>query len=283
MREERVEISSWEQFRGLRYDSGGHYVLTEDINLDETPGVQINKFRGILDGNGYSIKNLHSSDDHVPALIQENEGVVKNLSFTGFDIESENNPVGGICVDNHGEIKNCSVEANLKSKIAVGGIATGNTGDIDNCSFRGSLEGAEVGGIATDNHDGFVKECQTSGQLKVTKILVGGIIGINDGSVKNCSSEVIITTDNQDYKSVTGGLIGKNHGLVSDSFFHGDIKPEEDSIKGTLVGRNKHTVRYSYTTIKDYSMIGEDLAVSKNNSIENDVNRIESIIIARDL
>lgn len=129
----------------------------------------------------------------MPSLIDTNKGIIKNVKFKGIKISSNDKAVGGICTHNKGEIKNCRVEGNLKSKKAVAGISLYSTGKITNCKFEGRIksDNKQVGGILEKNHDGIVENCHTSGHI-ISDFFIGGVIADNDGMVKSCTSDATV-------------------------------------------------------------------------------------------
>lgn len=281
--DEITEIESWEQLKKIRFDSDRHFKLVSDINLEENPGVQIHKFRGILDGNGHKIKNIHSDyGETMPSLIHKNEGIIKNLHFTGIDIRADEDTVGGICIHNHGEIINCSVEGNLESESQVGGICLYSTGKIVGCEFEGTINSndSQAGGIMEENHDGLVENCHTSGQIEAEGF-VGGLIADNDGKVESCSSDATISNSKK-FANYLGGLIGVNHCQVFESYFYGDINKERtaEGKEALLAGKNTHTIKKCYAVSDRYPLIGKENGISRHTECKQNLNQIKTALVA---
>lgn len=145
-------IRTVEDLYGINNDTAGKYILMEDIDLSGTkPGGDwdtghgwqpIKKFTGVLDGNGYRIKNLtiydgidNSNKDEYGikemGLFSEigRDGIVKNLGLTDIDICIEKDRVydgtGGIAGNMAGgEISSCFVTGEINAPLSsyVGGI-----------------------------------------------------------------------------------------------------------------------------------------------------------------
>lgn len=94
-------ISTNEQFKAIANDLAGNYVLTASLDFsDEKIEMIEGEFSGILDGNGYSIKNLRleklASDNvwnHTTALFRRFSGTIKNIAFENATVYVENNVV----------------------------------------------------------------------------------------------------------------------------------------------------------------------------------------------
>lgn len=125
-----ITISSAQEFDlilNLPKASSCHYVLTSDIDFEGKSSKaygSIEKFTGILDGNGHYIKNM-------------------NISKPETNVVSESSSINmGLVLYNCGEIKNlgfknCTIEAFVSSHAVntFGIIAGKNEGVIDNCTF----------------------------------------------------------------------------------------------------------------------------------------------------
>lgn len=181
-----------------------YYSLTKDIDLEKYDWSPINNFKGILDGNGYTIKNLsvnrvgNLNDSAVhTGFIQVNEGTIKNLIFDNvnlqvnyqYDSSKERRLRGGIVALNNGKISNLQVInsnfdlAIIEEKSAsghdinpvldLGGIAGWNCGEIEYCTLsRSTLRGYLN---AKSNY------CETYS-------VIGGIAGTNKNNISNSIS-----------------------------------------------------------------------------------------------
>lgn len=194
----------------------------------------ISNFNGILDGNGYSIKNLYiKTESSVIALISNinEQGTVKNLVIDNAYIEG-NRVIGSIAGRNCGTISNC-ISQNAK--------ITGS----------GNISGTVIGGICGYNYakGKLVKSTNKSEVISKYK-LCGGICGYSlGGNISNCTNYGKITGNCQ-----VGGIAGDSQGnqdnivTVSDCINYGAINEkynkEQNGEIGGIVGCN-----YKYSEI----------------------------------
>jgi len=100
----------------------------------------------------------------------------------------------------------------------------------------------QVGGLVGCN-EGTVRDCYSSGSVTGESYVgyVGGLVGDNSGTVSNSYSSGNVTGDVK-----VGGLVGWNYGTVSNSYSTGSVTG--NSSVGGLVGWNYGTVSNSYST-----------------------------------
>jgi len=166
-----VDISTADDLHRIREDMYGVYRLTADIDLSDieyTPiGTPTSPFHGILDGNGYSIKNLniHSPNQSHVGLFSRNAGVIINLTIENSNITGRDN-AGVIAGQNLGSIIDSSALniARLAGGSSTGGLAGSNTGTI------------------TGSH--------SSGDAFTGIDHVGGLVGFNTGTIQKSYSTI---------------------------------------------------------------------------------------------
>lgn len=139
------------------------FFLTRDIDMSYTysaandtswtpVGTAKNPFKGIFDGQGYTIKYLYISsqaaDDqglfgHVTGV----NAVIKNLGVTG-SVTARGKNTAAICADfNFGTIANCWTSCVVAGSAGTGGIiGAGNMGTVINCTSYGMVKGASTYG-----------------------------------------------------------------------------------------------------------------------------------------
>lgn len=141
------------------------FFLTRDIDMSQKYSVDTERswtpignvdtpFRGIFDGQGYTLKYLYinsSSDDQgLFGHITGTKALVKNLGVSG--VVRGNVNAGSICGDfNFGTIANCwsSCEVTALGNNAGGIVGGANMGTITNCANYGVVVNADAyGGIA---------------------------------------------------------------------------------------------------------------------------------------
>lgn len=193
------------------------FLLDCDIdyegNVWETVGTsQIDAFRGSIDGNGHSIKNLrmeNQADDSVyGGFIGINEGAIKNISFLDCSVQYNGSIDGDIyqgmlCGRNkiQGSIENCRIynmNMEISSKnggVSVGGAVGYNVGIVKDIAVTGNLDvqltisaAGHIGGVVGENqgHSTKVSQCYTNIKLsgyhdckESAFITWGGIVGYN--------------------------------------------------------------------------------------------------------
>ena len=230
-----TRISNLSDLQNIADNMAGNYVLTQDIDCTNVTldmlGDAEHPFTGILDGNGYAIKNYTMSGiDHI-SLFYSITGTVKNLRLEGFSVTSSGTKpntssgtasASSICVINSGTIFNCSVSGTL----------TANSGGYNGNAFSS--------GIARENN-GTISNCRTNivavataGTNSVYKYVgcAGGIAGINNGTVSNCLANSSLSASG--YTPRIGGIAGTNNGTIEYCLF-----------TGALSGKNLNSISYS--------------------------------------
>jgi len=251
------KISSVEDLYSM--DEHIRYELTCDLDLSgiEWKGVP---FCGILNGNGYAIKNMSMSfvgtikEPVKLGLFSEAIGLIENLHIenaTTVATVTDTSVIYGSIAANAGYtlgVKNCTV--NAASMVTI--IGTGSIGGIvgrgsentviQNCTNHSNIMSnisLHVGGIVGMS-EGSVIDCMNTGEVSGNEF-VGGIVGYNYGSVTGCSNS-------GDMSGVSvGGIAGRNNeskgGLVTDCSNSGVIKGSgESGYAGGILGRNGGTV-----------------------------------------
>jgi len=192
-----------------------HFVLMNDIDLDPNlPGGRVfddapicrdeaegvsghsgDPFRGVLDGRGHTIRNLHISGPHGydAALFGKLSGLVRDLRLQ--DVRINGSPCGAL--------------AGLNER-----------GLILRCSVTGRISGAEeTGGIVGVNWDGILMDCRADVQVTGTKNVGGMVGGGPGGTLIRCELRGDIRGD-----SAVGGLVGElRQGQIVDSRAAGTV------------------------------------------------------------
>ena len=238
--------------------TGRTFTLTADIDMAEegitnfTPigNSTSNTFKGVFDGQGYTISNLtiNSSDEYVGLFGHIYNSTISNVNLDNISIEHNyKNGYTGSLVGraNRVTISSCSVSGKITGNSpyvgGLGGIVANNS-IVTKCSADIELNntnpynGVTVGGlIATSKST--ISECTASGSITVNNSRmenVGGFIGHNYGSIEECSSSVDIKNNVQAGSFfVIGGFIGANGGNVTDCIYTGEI---DDSCIGGNIG-----------------------------------------------
>ncbi len=135
-------ITSAEEFKQIREDLNGMYVLCCDIDLGgkewEPIGTAEEPFTGILDGNGATVKGLSvtATKDGAAGLFGYNEGTIRDLNVVGTinvtDTDHENKAayIGGIVGHNAGTVSGCQNNVSIVSSLDTQTGATTVTEEV---------------------------------------------------------------------------------------------------------------------------------------------------------
>ena len=242
-----VKISDVVQLQKIS-DRNGKYVLTSDIDCE---GVQLSMigsetapFTGLFLGDHYTISNFSlyiPSGSNVAGMFAVNGGTIRDLHIENMTVElnyslteSARN-YGGLVGINNGAIENVSVNAEIlmsdmgtcnrkNNNTNTGLIAAYNTGTINNCCSEGLLSsqldlyytGVRYSGIHT----------------------VGGINGVNEGSLTNCmsSATVISNNDTTSGTRISAGIVGINNKTVENCLFLGSVSGTNTTAQNAICG-----------------------------------------------
>jgi len=149
-----------------------NYVFGVDtIDMSGYFSSGIPYFQGIFDGNGTTFKNLNGTQ----GLFRDMYGTVKNVNIEGATIKAETDAIGGIAgyLGEGGLIENCNITGlNL-------------TCDLQNKLYTAGYDSERAG--------------------------VGGVVGYNNGSIRNTSAQGTVSVPHADDSfGYIGGFIGAN-------------------------------------------------------------------------
>ena len=233
---ESIPISTAEALIAIREDPTANYHLTADINLGGEIWTPVESFSGILNGNGFTVRNFTlSATKHVShfGFFGRMSGTVQNLSFADFTL---------------------NVSVGTTAEMAIGAFAGSNEGRIYNCRLSDGVFQVtfsvpehycdlQVGAIAGASY-GTVEDAENTVNIKTTvshtfnssamfdetyasDYNVGGIVGYNGGTVQGCVFSGAIEhyaetrAGGERYlndHSQIGGLVGENRGRVLNSY-----------------------------------------------------------------
>lgn len=152
------EISTVEQFLKIKDSLNGYYKLVADIDLSTsewTPiGSEATPFTGVLEGNGYKIKNLTitTTVSNIAGLFGVSSGTIKNIILEDVNIN-----IDSITAD---------------SKIAA--LVAYNKGTLENIK-------ALSGTVSIANHSGTLTS------------YVGGVVSYNEGLLKSITNNLNVS------------------------------------------------------------------------------------------
>ena len=206
-------------------------------------------FNGSLDGKGHSIRNVMNTTCMFNAVGET--GSIKNLIIDGLVLNvSASNAMfvnynygkiedvsllnvstggeygkGGICWQNNGTIKKCTITGSLTASITsrgsrtgeLGGIAVVNTstGKIFNCSVNVDMKYScpdrweHRAGMIVATNSGLISNTTVSGSFDAPNwknywCTAGTLVGVNEGTIQKCAS---IATTNCDDIGSNGGTV----------------------------------------------------------------------------
>ena len=114
---------------------------------------------------------------------------------------------------------------------------------VSDKSARGSMAGGIIGCVTPKTK---LEGCTNYGIVS-HKSAAGGIAGWNDGSIKNCSTYATLGTQ-QDGYAYLGGIVGINNGTVTDSAPAASITVRGRYIIGGVAGLNLTNASITYNT-----------------------------------
>ena len=247
-------------------DNGEVYnaVLTNDIvlNADMAAGEKLAwtpiglytsarefvRYSGTFDGAGYTIYGLYYDnvkfDGRNAGLFGtvDTNGTVKNLTLADSVINGATD-IGGIVSHNYGVVLGCTQSGTVTGTGTAGGIVCRNMGLVRNCTNTGAVTGSTTGGIAAENQ-GEVASCGNTGAVSGTNS-VGGIVGMNSGTVDASVNAADVTAANTHVGGVVGNHIG---GEITGSGNRGAVTGGSDYIGGVAGVCSGASITRSFNT-----------------------------------
>ena len=241
-----------------------NYILENDLDFRNATNFIIQDYRGILNGNGHTIKNINISGSNAGGLITNLYGKIKNLYVENLinDNNTDRKEQGFVRVLSSGAvIENVHIK-NSNS------IRTTNINGTPATGYIGILVGQSTGGRITDSSVTNSK-ITTNGQLDT--IYAGGLVGngsyveINNSYTNNVD---IIITDA--IETAIGGIIGNenNLGNISNCYAHGSIKSDNSNLGG-IAGKTKGNVKNNFSFVNISSSSDNIGGIVGNNSTGN--------------
>ncbi|KHD37442.1 hypothetical protein NL50_04505 [Clostridium acetobutylicum] len=267
-------ISTVEQLENIKYQLGGSYRLSNDIDLSGVNWTALGNlsnlpFKGTLDGAGYSIKNLSMNrlGNNYTGLFNYLSGAtIKNLKLDNVNIIG-GNYTGALAAYSAGStIDNCSVSGTVNGYTYTGGlIGLGAAAtNISNCSVSATVTASDHGLIDSD------------GKTPLQNRL-GGLVGDLNGNITNSNVTGDVISKAGDY---VGGLVGVLNGNITKSYVDNNVN-SQGSYVGGLAGWLYGNVYQSYAagSVSGVDDVGGLIAYSSAyynnptlNSVQNSFN-----------
>lgn len=255
--------------------------ITECINHGIISATKSGDAGGIVSVNGKSITDctdtqvVTASNGDCGGIAGENNGnitgckVIGNLTFTG------NKNVGGTVGINNsrGIIEDCELQnitvQNMDNSGAgnIGGIAGDNSGEISlkenavqNVKVYSYTSKSNIGGVTgKNNRDSMISGAGLSDVTigfrgsNATYANMGGVSGINYGSIRSCVVDANITGDMGTAETGYGGISGINASVISECSYDGEIKANGSADNmvnmGGITGKNNESGEISHSYI----------------------------------
>ena len=238
-------INSVDDFKAINDSNEENYRLMKDLDFTNVPLPQIKDFKGKLEGNNHTLKNI--TLDSGGSLFNKLSGSIRNLyieNYNKLDTSTFGGVIGSAYFD--AEIVNVHVKnATITGSSYIGGLVGYATStQITNCSVsyfkNGSLldvtnvyVGGLVGqGIQVNINNSYVN--QLSLDLTEAEIITyaGGFIGYhNSGTINNCYVIGTINTASIN----TGGFSGGIESIINNIYSNVTITSTADWLAGISV------------------------------------------------
>ena len=120
-----------------------------------------------------------------------------------------------------------------------------------------------AGAVAGWN-DGIIENCHVVGGSVKGDVCSGGIVGINGGTIRACSSSAMVTTGGYN-GSKGGGIVGDNSGTILACYTTGSVNAG-DGMEGAIAGENANN--YGGTTTDWSGDAGKGVGSGTDNTME---------------
>ena len=189
------KISSIDDLNLIQANQGAYYRLTKNISTDGRTNFSASYFSGTLDGAGFTITGLQKP------LIQQNAGTIKDLNIVA-DFDYDSHDIHGVVAQyNTGKIQDCKVTGTVTGHM-------GSTSSMSHPAFGGIVGENEVAGTISGCSSGV----NISISMTATDSYVGGIAGVNIGTIEKCvagGSLSVTQANGNSYQVYLGGIAGR--------------------------------------------------------------------------
>jgi hypothetical protein len=262
--EDPYQIATAAQLSEVRYYMRSSFKLIAEIDLSTYAvgegwmpiGDDNDIFRGILDGNGYKIKNLvinRPTTDYVGLFGVTAFSDIRNIALENINVKG-GSYTGGLVGNNstEGTISNSSVSGSVNGGNESGGLVGTNEGPINTSYSTASVIGvSRVGGLVGFNFGAISSSYATGSATGSSKI--GGLVGESYMSTRIKTSYAIGLVSGS---SDLGGLVGVNNGDVSKSFYDSTATEQALGDSGRGIGKLTADMKDEST----YSNAGWDMS-----------------------
>ncbi|MCX7282348.1 MAG: filamentous hemagglutinin N-terminal domain-containing protein, partial [Alphaproteobacteria bacterium] len=208
---------------GISLDVAGMGAPELSFDTHTTP------FAGIYEGLGNTISNITLGG--AGGIFNYSDGVIRDIGLINVSITSGSTTyvIGGLVNHNGGKILNSTISLASgfsPNSIYIGGLVGENT---------------STGQIINSSATGFIRAVYTGG-------LVGGLVAVNSGLIKDSKSYVQVTHSSAPYWS--GGLVGWNSlgATIQNSLAAGSVYATSSMNVGGLAGGSEGLIKDSSST-----------------------------------
>lgn len=229
------QVATAAQLDSVHDFKSAHFIQTADIDLDIAAynsgdgwnpiGDNTAKFTGSYNGDGYTISGL---------FIDRN--TTSNVGLFGV-------------TDSNTEIENVALlDVDIEGQYRVGTLAGKNEGTVSSSYAIGKVDGQYmIGGLVGEN-GGTVEKSYTNVEVLEASLGDGyyaGLVGSNasGGTIFNSYSIGNIASSSNTY----GGLVAKNEGTVTNSYWNTETSGTSTSAGGTGLNGTNMRSQYSFT------------------------------------
>jgi trimeric autotransporter adhesin len=242
------------------------FYLDIDSENFRTGGTLVGFNDGGVIQNCRSYAPIGSRRHYLGGLVGYNGGEVRDSYATGS--ATGLSYTGGLVAVNAGLIQNSHATGFSSSLGSAGGLVGVNYGgQIINSYAKGDVDtNFRNGGLAAIN-TGLIRASYASGSTNVGIGPTGGLVGHNEGEIRDSYSLVSVTR--YEYSYTAGGLVGVNYenGAIVNSFVAGRVasyEEDEDAEMGGISGKNEGTITASYW---DTEATGQNQSVGEGNPV----------------
>ncbi|MHC4643773.1 MAG: GLUG motif-containing protein, partial [Planctomycetota bacterium] len=213
-------------------------------------------------------ENQGDWNKHFKLMADIDLGAFTGTSFNIIGINTYN-PFTGVFDGNGHTISNLTYDSNDRAYIGLFGCVYGKNALIKNLglidpNLDAGIEDM-VGSLVGCNYYGIINNCYVEGGSVFGSWAVGGLVGINHGSIWNCYS-----TGNVNGVYDVGGLVGRSDGSISNCYSTGDVSGSERV--GGLAGwgsRSSVSNCYSTSDVNGDLQVGGLIGHCYNGSVSN--------------
>lgn len=232
------EISTIKQFELIGQYNGRYFKQTKDLDFEY--GIAKSfftndlPFTGSYNGDGNKISNITLESSLFIAI--GSEGSLENINIVNATMNTTGKFNGILVGENNGTIDSCNVDGFANGDSGTALIAGINNNLVKNCTTSGSAKatmkvysysnGYGAGGIVSYNSKtGRILSSSSNAQVGSvnngnSSHYTGGIVGVNDGIVIDCNSDVSFFVSSNWYKA--GGVAGRNTSKIQNSYYTGN-------------------------------------------------------------